>query len=207
MSSGKKAFPNMVQFLKERETEHFRLEYFDVTEEDLRRCSMLDAVQGRCEYRGLTVGKYVRLRRNNGFSNVMMSDTWMEKRSNYGFFLNARGDVLIAGLGIGMVLMGIQNKPEVTSVIVIEKEQEIIDLVAKQLPLNSKVTIIHADIFEYQTKQKFDCIYFDIWDNVCSDNWTEMKKLHAKFKSRKKPDAWISSWKKEETQDLHRRDY
>ena len=200
------AYPNMVQFLKEGETEKFSLQHFNVTEKEVRHCKMIDAIHGRREYAGFTAGKYVKLvRKNTTFNNIVMSDTWMEKYTNMEVYYHAKGDVLIAGLGIGMVLLGIQSKPEVTSITVVEKEQEIISLVTSHLPLNDKVTIVHSDIFSYVPDRKFDTIYFDIWDNLCGDNWEEMKKLHRKFVRKRKPNGWMSSWRKWEHQELHRR--
>lgn len=80
--------------------------------------------------------------------SVVMSDTMMEKRTNREFCDEAHGDVLVGGLGIGMILMAIQDNPAVNSITVLEKHQEVIDMVAQQLPLNKKVKIICADVFE-----------------------------------------------------------
>ena len=63
------------------------------------------------------------------------------------FCTHAHGDVLIGGLGIGLIILAIQDNPEVHSITVIEKNQEVIDMVATQLPLNEKVKIIQADVF------------------------------------------------------------
>jgi len=189
----------MSKILKEAKSEHFIIEYFTVTDEDVRRCQLIDAIHGRREYADFKAGEYVRLVRK-GDHDPMISDTAMEKETNLDFYEEAHGDVLIAGLGIGMVLLAVQNKSNVTSVTVVEKEQEIIDLVKPQLPLNKKVTIVHGDIFDYIPTQKFDTIYFDIWDNICGDNWEEMKKLHRKFRSKLKPNGWMSSWRKEDCQ-------
>lgn len=38
-----------------------------------------------------------------------------------------------------MIIMAIQDKPEVNSITVIEKNQEVIDLVASQLKFNEKL--------------------------------------------------------------------
>lgn len=78
-----------------------------------------------------------------------MSDTNMEKRTNSDFCINAYGDIIIGGLGIGMIIMAIQDKPEVNTITVIEKNQEVIDLVASQLNFNDKVNIVCADVFEW----------------------------------------------------------
>ena len=208
MISIEKIYPSMVGLLKEEETKNFKLEHFDVTEDDVKRCLLMDSIHGRREYMGFKAGTYVKLiRKNKMFNNIVMSDTAMEKYSNMEIYYEAHGDVLIAGLGIGMILLGLQNNEKVTSITVIEKEQEILKIIKDQLPLNGKVTIIHGDIFSYVPDKKFNIIYFDIWDNVCGDNWDEIKSLQNKFRSKLKKGGHMFSWRKEDCRDLHRRDY
>lgn len=201
-------YPSMIPFLKEQETENFKLEYFEVTEDDVKRCLLIDAIHGRREYMGFKQGTYVKLiRKNVTFNNIIISDTAMEKYTNYEIYCEAHGHILVAGLGIGMILMGLQNKPEVTSITVIEKEQEIIKIIKDQLPLNDKVTIIQADIFTYVPTRKFDTIYFDIWDNISGDVWDEIKSLQRKYRSKLVKGGHMFSWRKEDCRDLFRRDY
>lgn len=150
-------------------------------------------------------GKYVRLHVNG---ELMMSDTDMEKTSNREFIYYAHGKVLIAGLGIGLVLKNILNKEEVTEVIVIEKYQDVIDLVAPKFD-NPKLKIICADINEWKPAkgEKFNVIYFDIWPNICEDNLDEIKVLHNRFKNsvdRTDPNCWMNSWMKEYLQAKRR---
>lgn len=73
----------------------------------------------------------------------------------------AHGDVLLFGFGLGFMLLQIMNKPEVTSVTVVEKEQEIIDLCASPLKLNNKVRIILHDALTYEPDRMFDFINDD----------------------------------------------
>jgi hypothetical protein len=138
-------------------------------------------------------GNYVRLSVNG---HLMMTNTSMERRTNYGVLRNAKGDVLIAGLGIGMILPPILAKDEVRSVLVVEKYQDVIDLVAPHYQ-HPKLTVACADIFEWRpTKdQKFDTIYFDIWPDICCDNLQGINTLHRKARYWKRSkDSWMSSW-------------
>lgn len=201
------AFPKMAEILKPCESEHFSISYITATEDDVKACQLRDAIHGRGEYFGFKTGTYIRLLRKPSFFNQpIMSDTFMEKETQMEVLENAHGDVLIAGLGIGMVLLAVQSLPSVSSVIVVEKEQEIIDLVKPQLPLKKKVSVVCGDIFSFETSAKFDTIYFDIWDNICGDNWDAMKRLHRRFRSKLKKGGWMSSWRKADVQDLARRD-
>lgn len=138
-------------------------------------------------------GTYVQLYVNH---RLMMSDTSEEKRSNYSFVRNAKGDVLIGGLGIGMVLDAILKKDEVKRVVVVEKYQDVIDLVTPYFK-DKRLQIICDDIFDFKTAYKYDTIYFDIWPDITTDNLEGMATLHRKFAKRKNPGAWMDSWQKD----------
>jgi len=92
---------------------------------------------------------------------TIMANCEEEKLANVKVIEKARGDVLIAGLGIGLIVLPIMKKENVTSVDIIEKYQEVIDLIKPQLPLNNKVTIIHQDIMDFIPAKKYDLIYMD----------------------------------------------
>ena len=125
----------------------------------------------------------------------MMSDTKMERKSNRDFIRAARGKVVIGGLGIGMLLHNILDKSEVDSVLVIENNKDVIDLVAPRFA-HPKLTVVHGDVFTYETKEKFDSIYFDIWATISEDNLDDIRKLHAKWKFRKTKGggSFMTSW-------------
>lgn len=163
-------YKDMPQFLSPTENGDFRLEHFEVRNGDIQ--AILS---------GVNPGNYVRLMHRG---EVVMSDTYMEKRTNISFCANAYGDVLIGGLGIGMIIMAIQDDEGVKSITVLEKHQEVIDMITAQLPFNDKVKIICADVFKWKPEkgQKFDCIYMDIWNYVNSDTYQyEMKPLKRKY--------------------------
>lgn len=153
-----------------------KLEHFEIKSGDIR------AMMGGC-----LPGKYVKLIYNN---SLVMSDTQMEKRTNRDFCLSAHGAVLIGGLGIGMIVLAIQDKDCVESITIIEKYQDVIDLVAPQLPTNKKVQIICADVFDWKPPKgtRYDCIYMDIWNYVNKNIWDkEMKPLKMKWGHYLKP--------------------
>jgi spermidine synthase len=149
-------------------------------------------------------GNYTRLTRNG---SVIMSDTPDEISDHYTAIRKAKGTVLIAGLGLGMYLNAVASKDEVTHVTVVEKSQDVLDLVAehynKKFP--GKITFVKADIFEYKPakNEKYDCAWFDIWDNLCTDNLEQMTILHRRFSRRA---SWKGSWGKEYLQYQKRRE-
>lgn len=143
-------------------------------------------------------------------SDVMMSNTPMERRSNRAVVHHARGDVLIAGLGLGMILLPILAKPEVTSVTVIEKSQAVIRLVAPGIYSqqgSEKLTIVYQDVFDWRPTAgtKYDTLYFDIWPFINEDNLDEMDDLHKIFRRFRRKGSWMDSWMREELKHLQQR--
>jgi len=126
---------------------------------------------------------------------LVMSDTPDEKRDHYSAVMNAQGRCLIVGLGIGMVLNAIASHPEVTHIDVVEISQDVIDLVAghynKLYP--DKITFYCSSIWDWKPEKDvhYGMAWFDIWDNLCTDNLEEMSKLHRKFA---KKATWKGSW-------------
>jgi hypothetical protein len=141
---------------------------------------------------------------------VMMSDTPYEMRTSRGLARNAHGDVLIVGLGLGATTLPLCVKPEVKSITVIEKNLDIIKLVAPHLqeqPGGEKLTIFHDDGHTWQPfkPQKFDTIWLDIWPSVSLSNLPEMATLREKYRPllRRSKKAWLGVW--EETYLLQRK--
>lgn len=200
-------FTDMATVLEEREGERFKLEHFTVSEAEVRLAQVRDR-QG--EYDEFLPGTYVKLvDKTKNWDAVVMSDTQMERETNMDLYRNANGHVLIGGLGLGMILLAIQDKPEVTKVTVVEKYQEVIDLVSTQLPLNDKVQIIHSDVFDFkpQKGEIYDTIYMDIWNTVSGDFWDEHKTLTRKFCRRVNKEnekSWSSSWRRKDYMRLAR---
>lgn len=87
--------------------------------------------------------------------------TLREYKEQYACYDLAYGDVLITGLGFGMLATWLAAKPEVTSVTVLEFSQEVIDLFASSNPATDKITIELGDAKTYATNNKFDCIFLD----------------------------------------------
>jgi hypothetical protein len=150
-------------------------------------------------------GKYVFLMVND---KLMMSDTPYELESNRDFLLQASGPVLIAGLGMGVTLIPVARKKEVTSVVVVERDQDIIDLVWPHMPedVKSKVTLVKGDIHEWEWTRKgfFDTVWLDIWPDISVAYLPEMTKLRRRVKPWTAPGAWIGIWGRERARRARR---
>lgn len=160
---------NMADILEDRKVGDFELSHFEIGKNNMYAI-----------LHGIPCGKFIRLTHRG---SVVMSDTETEKRTNSAFVRNAHGKVLVGGLGIGLILLAVQDKPEVEKITVIEKNKEVVELVADQLPLNEKVEIINADAFEYIPAEEYNTIYMDIWNYINEDVYREqMKPLISRYR-------------------------
>jgi hypothetical protein len=134
--------------------------------------------------RYVSAGTYTALRRGG---TMVMSDTRDEIRDQWEI-LHASGDVLINGLGLGVVARGCLLNPKVTSVTVVELSRDVIMLVEPWLKeiakkANTPLTIIQADALTWQPPKgkRWGMVWHDIWDNICGDNLDDMHRLHRKY--------------------------
>lgn len=179
----------------------WKIETFKVSIEDAY-ITAARAVMNKARDLFVPAGEYKRLRCGR---EIVMSNTPMEIRSNIEFIEKATGNVLINGLGIGMVLQEILKKPEVTKVTVIEKAKEVIQLTAPTFEHDSRVTIINADALTYEppAKEYFDVVWHDIWTYISASNLPDMRKLERKYKSRCN---WQASWMRDKCEEMSRYD-
>lgn len=182
----------------EGESGNYKVERFEVSDEDARFSGMRDIFSGQ-GHRSVPAGVYTRLIRK-GLWGPLMSDTPAEIRDHYNPVRKACRDCLINGLGIGVVLQACLRKPEVDHVTVIEISEDVIRLVADHYYDKfgkDKLEIIQEDALEWKPpKGKFyGMVWHDIWPDICSDNWEIMKKLHRKYGRRS---LWQGSWCRDE---------
>ena len=95
--------------------------------------------------------------------NVIMADNELEYHTHQHFLPNAHGHILSAGLGLGMIHSPLMQNKNFKSITIIEKSQEVIDLVWDHCPKDERFTIVHSDIYDYVPTQKFDIGWFDSW--------------------------------------------
>jgi len=189
------------------ETETYKIDRIVLSEDDVYYSKMKHRMdgQGWLSY-GLKANfPYVRLKKKG--EGVMMSDTPMERNTNQDFIRNANGDVLIFGLGLGLVIIPLLKKQDVRSILVVELHQDLIDVVLpilKESDTEGKLSVIQGDCFEIHNtipkEKKFDCVYGDIWISISQDNYEEMKTLTKNWKNRinrENPNSFIDHWMKD----------
>jgi hypothetical protein len=116
-------------------------------------------------------GTYTRLKDGNEVFMTDLFDEWWTQRIAVEQAGVRGGDVLITGLGLGLVVTSMLEFPEnrVERLIVIERSADVISLVAPSLEnrYNGRIEIINADAFEWlpPSGQRFTVGWHDIWPN------------------------------------------
>ncbi len=99
---------------------------------------------------------------------IWMSNVAFEIGTHERYASEVTGDVLIVGLGLGYNSIQAEDKKDVTSITIVEKEEEVIELVAEHIA-HRKVTVVHDSILHYfetlRNNVKYDYIWFDIFPN------------------------------------------
>lgn len=188
----------MVDVIPAGKSGNAEIRHVRVTEHD----AMMSALRGQ----HLNVGPLCQLLVDG---QLVMSDGPEEHRSNTYAVQRAHGDVLVAGLGIGMILVPIVQKAEVRTVTVLESNPHVIRLVEE--PLRDylgwqhapKLNVVQADVrtWRWSPGAAWDTIYFDIWEDICTDHLPEMTKLKRRYAKRRRstnPQSWMGAWSEAE---------
>lgn len=148
-------------------------------------------------------GKYTKLTYKG---KVVMSDTDAEIHDHLEPVQKAKGDILINGLGLGLVLLNCMEKSEVISATIIERSIDVIALVAPHYinMYGERLEIIHADAMTWKPPKgnRYGMVWHDIWPSISADNYEQMKTLHRRYGRRC---DWQGSWCKDEAQKLKKK--
>lgn len=140
----------------------------------------------------LNASKYTRLIVDG---TLWMTDAEYECWTQARFVNSVHGDVLIAGLGLGLILGPMLKNKRVTSVTVLEISADVIALIGPRYK-HRKLTIIEADVKQWQPPKKaYDFVYFDIWSDVPNvDNKREIADLKKRYRSSLKTGGQSTAW-------------
>lgn len=172
---------------------------FEVSQQDVEFARLRYMLNRRREGLPPTAGRYTRLVCSG---DVVMSDTPAEMAEHRRFVRQATGCVLVAGLGLGVVLQALADKPEVQHVRVIEKSEDVIRLVWSHWSARygDRIELVHADALEYVPArgERYDAAWFDIWTNRCVGDLQEHAVLLRRWARRAKiRGCWIHEELKE----------
>lgn len=177
----------------EGESGDWKVIKFEVDKEDaeffnLRQ--MMDYVFGR----NVEPGNYTKLINSK---EIVMSDTPAEVRDHFQFYHEAYGNVLINGLGLGLIARAVLLKSNVDKVTINELSGDVITLSAPTLKkeFGERVVINFTSAFTWHPNgERFNAVWHDIWNEMGPDNHEEMKKLHRRYGRWLSQPAFNSSW-------------
>ena len=78
---------------------------------------------------------------------------------------HAKGKVLTAGLGLGLILQAMKGNSNIESITVIEQSPEVVSLVEPHLPSLPEFVILIDDFYNFlqRDRTEFDTIIVDLW--------------------------------------------
>ena len=95
----------------------------------------------------------------------IMQDSEAEYNEHQWLWDNAEGDILIGGLGLGLIHQPLIDNPDVTSVTVVELEQDVIDLVWDDCAKDITFTLVTSDFETWNPPNG------SFWDVIWCDTW------------------------------------
>ena len=127
---------------------------------------------------------------------LRMTDSPEESFQQYAAYKAAKVRVLVGGLGLGLYATMVAMKNEVTEVVVVELEEDVIELTN---PHNPNIKVIHGDFFKFieETEEEFDYIYVDIHYSMGVTEYCLTVKPIRKILGRRFPDIPVSLWAEE----------
>ncbi len=111
----------------------------------------------------------------------------------------SHGRVLTLGLGLGYFAFSASEKENVTSVTVVERDTQVIDLfsayILPQFPHKDKIRVIHADAFDYLASvdpNTVDYLFADLWHDPSDglDLYLRLRKME-RDRGFSQADYWI----------------
>lgn len=196
--------PPMVTVVAPVRVNDVEVTHFTVTPHE----SQMSALAGGYSY--CPAGDYAVLRIGKA---TVMSDTRVERLTNSAVVREARGRVLIAGFGLGMILTAILKKANVSAVTVVEVHPDVLTAVRPQIEryvgprAAAKLTVHVSNIHDWRPAtrgRQFDTMYFDIWTDVSEDDLAEMSRLRRTFAPYLRVGGWAGCWKQDHLRDLRR---
>jgi hypothetical protein len=128
-------------------------------------------------------GKGFILYENNKFWMNSLKKNDSAIRQLYSSYDLAYGNVIISGLGFGILALWLCNKPDVVSVTVIEFSEDVIKLFKDSNSIPDKLNIVNMDIRNYNTDTEYDAILLDHYETESFDFiLDDIQKISSKIK-------------------------
>ena len=133
--------------------------------------------------RGCAPGEFTQLYCDG--RGTVMSDTDAEIEDMRDFIDVATGRIFVCGLGLGCLVQNLLRKEPVEYITVVEISPDVISLVAPHIT-SDRLAIVEGDAFRHVISKgtRYDFAWYDIWDNICSDNLKEAAELRRRFRGK-----------------------
>lgn len=114
---------------------------------------------------------------------VWMSDTPDEIADHVPFIRRAKGNVLVSGLGLGVVAQALLRNPEVKRLDVVEINPDVARLVAPSFQTDSRFHLHVADAFEWRPPPgvTYDWAWHDVWRDLGHRSFAEFVRIRAHY--------------------------
>jgi hypothetical protein len=196
-------YAKMIDLIPESRSGDVQIRHIEVGKQDSEMTKLRALINNRPrEY--IPAGRYAQLIVGG---ELMMSDTPSEQRENLELIQMAYGRVLIAGLGLGMVLVPLLANPNVGDITVVELSWHVIKLVGRHFD-DPRLRIVQGNINSWKAPRgaRWETIYLDIWPSISVDDVPEIKKLKRRFRRRLAPGGWLGAWAEPERRASRRRE-
>ena len=134
--------------------------------------------------------------------DLIMCSTETELIRYSPFIKKSFGDVLLIGIGLGMVVFPFLDDPSITSITIVDNEPELISYVGskiKEKDIQNKVTILNGDGYELYNDSshfgKYDTVLLDFWTTITKDTLDDVFSMKNNYLSFLKDErSIIMSW-------------
>ncbi len=125
-----------------------------------------------------------------------MWDIPVEAKAQKEIAVQAFGDVLVAGYGLGVVQRYLTKNPKVKSVTTVELLEDVITK-TKKVYGKTYGQIEIGDFYKYPEDKKYDVVVGDIWEDVVPVSLRKYKRFKRKADKLTKPKGKILAWGKD----------
>jgi len=113
----------------------------------------------------------------------------------------ARGEVLVAGYGLGIVQRLMSDNDRINSILTIEKHPEVLEECRKTYG-RTYGRIIIEDFFNYQCEERYDCVIGDLWIDQSKKDLETFSQFKKKANTLIKNNGQILGWGFDYMEDL-----
>lgn len=153
-------------------------------DKELRNARIIHSKYKKGIYNNYSVNGYVYFRVTKPITITELQiknkkwETWMVDDpphwwSMQNYAINSMGNVLVAGLGLGLVIHELCKNVDVNSITVVEINEDVIELITPLLLTSEycNIKIIKDDFYNFinETKERFDRVIVDLWTTESLD--------------------------------------